>query len=328
MPESPDTPEQPAHQAAHETGKDHRDIKQALQDFAAGFDPQFRELLTLPADAVPPALVEAMQYSALAPGKRLRPFLVVQCARMCSLDEKQAASIAAGDLPKPVLHAAAAIEAVHAFSLIHDDLPAMDDDDLRRGRPTCHKQFGEAMAILAGDALLTRAFELLSDQDIPPDIAALLVVELATGTGWAGMIGGQVLDIQSEGKPPDLELVRRIHACKTARLLECACGLGALSVRASGKPFGAVRWFGHHLGLAFQIVDDLLDETAESEQLGKTVGKDRAAGKQTYPACVGMEESRQAVAEHTQAAKDALQSFGQRADFLLRLADYAVDRNY
>jgi geranylgeranyl diphosphate synthase type II len=224
------------------------------------------------------------------------------------------------------LPAAAAVECVHAFSLVHDDLPAMDDDDLRRGRPTNHKVFGEAVAILAGDALLALAFELLAAHVPDPAQAARLTGELARGAGWAGMIGGQVADIEGEQQNPELERVRYIHERKTARLLAASCRLGAIAGRADETLIDRLGRFGLHLGMAFQIADDLLDITSNAEALGKSVGKDVRAGKQTYPHCLGVEQSRQAGLVEVEAALEALAPFDRAADDLRGLAAYCMDR--
>ncbi|MGB2987044.1 MAG: polyprenyl synthetase family protein [Phycisphaerae bacterium] len=285
-----------------------------LGTFAAEFDRRFEEYLVPDGDA-PAELVEAIRYSALAPGKRIRPYLVT---RSCEL---------VGGSRNDVWPVAAAVECVHAFSLIHDDLPAMDDDDLRRGRPTCHKQFGEATAILAGDALVVLAFELLARHvaDEPP--AGRMVLELATGVGWVGMIGGQTADIHGEGKPPVLQLVHYIHERKTARLFEISCRLGAMAGGGNPDAVTSLGHFGQLLGRAFQIADDLLDVTSTAEALGKEVGKDAKAGKQTFPRCVGSRESRAAAQDAIKAAIAALERFGPAADDLRTLAEYVIDRN-
>ncbi len=264
--------------------------------------------------ACSPQLVEAVRYSALAPGKRLRPYLVGACCELCGGTVEQA------------LPAAAAIECVHAFSLVHDDLPAMDDDDLRRGRPTCHKVYGEAMAILAGDALLALAFEIVAARSDAGCDRAALVEELARATGWAGMIGGQAEDILGEGAKPDLERVRRIHDHKTAALIAASCRLGAIAAGATADRVERLGRYGRHLGRAFQIVDDVLDVTATPEELGKATTKDLDAGKQTYPGIVGVAESRRAAEEEVSHAEEALKSFGPTADNLRQLARFVLER--
>ena len=289
-------------------------IGDALAAWARGFEPRLAEALTT-GDAAAATLVEAMQYSAQSGGKRVRPFIVTRICELCGGTTGMAAP------------AAVAIECVHAFSLVHDDLPAMDDDDLRRGRPTCHKAYGEAVAILAGDALLALAFEILATriEDAPTSRAA--VAELAAGTGWAGMIGGQTIDIQCEQKPPELSLVQEIHRYKTARLFESAGRLGAISARADEDMLTAAGEFGRHLGLTFQVADDLLDVTGTAERLGKAVAKDAAAGKQTYPAAVGIEASRGAAAEAAGRAVETLDIFGPAADDLRQLARFVIERD-
>jgi geranylgeranyl diphosphate synthase type II len=203
----------------------------------------------------------------------------------------------------------------------------MDDDELRRGKPTCHKAYTEAIAILAGDALLSLAFEILATRMNDPAVASAAVAELARGCGWAGMIGGQSIDIISENKPTDLALVQEIHRYKTARLIECAARLGAISAGADQAQAQAAAQFGQKLGLAFQITDDLLDVTGNEQNVGKAVAKDNGAGKQTYPAAIGVEASRAAAQELAQQAMDALQVFGPDADDLRQLARFVVERN-
>jgi geranylgeranyl pyrophosphate synthase len=266
-------------------------------------------------DSVDPVLAEAMRYAVQGGGKRIRPYLVTRSCELCG---------GSADVAAP---AAAAIECVHAFSLVHDDLPAMDDDDLRRGRPTCHKAYNEALAILAGDGLLALAFEILTRQVDDKSVASAAVEELARGTGWAGMIGGQAIDIQSEGDPPDLALVRRIHRSKTARLFECATRLGAIVAKADVERTAAISTFGRNLGLAFQIADDLLDVMGTAEQMGKAVSKDAEAGKQTYPAAAGLEKSKAAAEEVIREALSALDVFGPSADDLRALADFVIHRS-
>lgn len=290
-------------------------IDDALRQWAADFDRKLDNLLTAPDDA-PPELIEAMRYSALAGGKRLRPYLVTRC---CELTGGNA------DLALP---AAAAVECVHTFSLIHDDLPAMDDDDLRRGRPTSHKQFGEALAILAGDALVTLAFELIVRHTQSPARAAAMVLELARGTGRSGMIGGQVADILGENHPPSRKRTEYIHAKKTAALFETACRLGALAAGASDADLQHVAGYGSDLGRAFQIADDLLDVTATTEEMGKTVGKDAHAGKQSFPTAFGVEESRRTARSLAEQAIASIRSLGRPTDDLTDLAMFVVQRQH
>jgi geranylgeranyl diphosphate synthase type II len=269
----------------------------------------------------PPKLLEAIQYSLMAGGKRLRPALVLESARACQDHQHGAVE------PSPtVLAAAAAMELIHTFSLVHDDLPAMDDDDLRRGRPTNHKVYGEAMAILAGDAMTTIAFEILA-ADAEPALVPALVGELARASGPAGMIGGQVLDMD-EGRPPrNLAELQRLHRMKTGALLTASCRMGAIAAAADSPQLQALDAFGRHLGLAFQIVDDILDQTSTPQELGKATKKDAAKGKVTYPMLIGLEKSRAEAQKHLSAALAAIDSFGAHGKGLRALAAFVVERN-
>ncbi len=291
------------------------DIAARLAAFVDRFDEAFGRLLAAPGDA-PARLAEAMRYSALAPGKRVRPFLVV---RSCEL---------VGGRFDDCLGAAGAVECVHAFSLIHDDLPAMDDDDLRRGLPTNHKVYGEALAILAGDALVTLAFELIARSTPHAARVGRLTSELARGAGWQGMIGGQVADIAGESEAPHLERVHYIHERKTAALIATACRMGAAAGGGTDDDIDSLGTYGTHVGLAFQIADDLLDVTSTPEVMGKAVGKDAGAGKQTYPRCVGPQESRRAGLAAVDAAVAALTRFGNEADDLRALARFCMERKH
>jgi geranylgeranyl diphosphate synthase type II len=282
-----------------------------LAAFAQRFDARLAELLPPPDDT---RLVEAMRYSLLAPGKRLRPYLVDCCCRLVGGDFE--AAVPAG----------AALEMVHAFSLIHDDLPAMDDDDLRRGRPTNHKVFGEATAILAGDALLALAFETLATRVSDPARATALVAELARATGACGMISGQAADLAGEHLEPQLERVRSVHERKTAALLAAACRMGALAGGGSSEQVSGLGEFGRRVGLAFQIVDDVLDETSTAAELGKAVRKDQRRRKQTYPASVGIEQSRIRAAELANEALEWLAGFGSQAEELADVARFVLAR--
>ena len=264
----------------------------------------------------PARLVESIAYSLLAGGKRLRPALVMDSFAACggTLDRRNAA-----------LAAAAAIELIHTFSLVHDDLPAMDDDDLRRGRPTNHRVFGEAMAILAGDAMTTLAFEILATV-APPNVGLRLVGELSHAAGPAGMIGGQVLDMEGEHQSLSMEQLQRLHRMKTGALLTAACRMGALAAGADEKTLDALTAFGRHLGLAFQIVDDVLDVTSTPEQLGKATGKDKGRGKNTYPGLLGLEGSRAEAKRQLEDALLAVEPFGASAGGLRSLAAFIVER--
>jgi geranylgeranyl pyrophosphate synthase len=290
------------------------DIRTVLKEWAQAFEATLGAMLGDAPD-VPPLLGEAVRYAVQNGGKRVRPFIVTRACQLCG---------GSADIAAP---AAVAIECVHAFSLVHDDLPGMDNDDLRRGRPTCHKAYGEAIAILAGDALVTLAFEILSTRLPEPAIAAAAVTELARATGWAGMIAGQTLDILNEKAPPDLKLVERIHRCKTARLLECSARLGAISAQADPATTAALATYGRELGLAFQIADDLLDVLGDASKLGKAVAKDSEKGKQTYPACVGIEAAKKAAQDCADRAIAALECFGRPADDLRALARFVVERD-
>jgi len=258
-------------------------------------------------------LPAAVQYSLKIGGKRLRPLLVLECSRIC------------GGQTEAAMPAAIALELVHTFSLIHDDLPAMDDDDTRRGHPTNHKVFGEGMAVLAGDWLLAHAFRVLTAECKDEHLAASLARTLAAGT--EAMIAGQAADLDGEEHPADRKLVEFIHLHKTAALIETACRLGALSARADDHTIDALARYGHHLGLAFQITDDLLDATGSAERLGKRVRKDATASKQTYPAVYGLQASRQAAAEQVEAGLRCLEPLGARAVRLRELAQFVLRRD-
>ncbi len=259
---------------------------------------------------VPERLREAMAYSLFAGGKRLRPALVLGAAELLGASTDSA------------LPAACAIEMIHTYSLIHDDLPCMDDDDLRRGRPTLHKVYGEAMAVLAGDALLTLAFEELARTG-----RADLVSELAQAAGAAGMVGGQVIDMLSEGEQIPLDALRHLHACKTGALIRGAVRLGALAANAAPARLDALTRYGEAIGLAFQIADDILDVVGSEKDLGKRVGADAAHDKSTYPALLGLEESRRLGNDAVAAALEALSSFGSEAEPFRLLACYIMERN-
>ncbi len=265
---------------------------------------------------IPADLHEALHYTLSSPGKRIRSALVLWCCELVAGHDNDAARIAA-----------AALEMVHTYSLVHDDLPAMDDDDLRRGRPTCHKAFDEATAILAGDGLLTLAFEVLADGVGDPALAVGLIRELARAAGPAGMIAGQIADLRAENTAGTIEVLEYIHTNKTAKMFRCATLMGGLCGGASAAQREALGQYGLKIGLGFQIADDILDVSASSEQLGKTAGKDVAAAKCTYPAVVGIEKAREL--EHTLArdAVAALETFGDRAGILRQLAVVLLDRN-
>ncbi|MGI4855116.1 MAG: polyprenyl synthetase family protein [Janthinobacterium lividum] len=276
-------------------------------------------------EALPHSIHRAMRHSVFAGGKRLRPLLVLEAARMV-----------AGSLPAGAAHLGAAVEMLHTYSLIHDDLPALDNDDLRRGKPTCHVVFGEATAILAGDALQTLAYQTLAQ--LPGDAAAKIEVireiSIATGTGVGveglapGMIGGQVMDLEGEGQQPTAELVEAIHRAKTGALITVSIVAGGLIGGATAEDVVHLRAFGERAGLAFQIVDDVLDETQSSQQLGKTAGKDTATAKATWPAVFGLDSSRETAAELLRDALAELERFGERAEPLKAVARALVERSY
>jgi geranylgeranyl diphosphate synthase type II len=272
----------------------------------------------------PEIIHESMRYSIFAGGKRLRPVLVLAAAECC------------GAKPESVLPTAAAMELIHTYSLVHDDLPAMDDDDLRRGRPTNHKVYGEAIAILAGDALLTKAFELISKnakiRGVSPKAISEVVGLIAYGSGTFGMIGGQVVDIQMEGghwqkKDGRADILSYIHKHKTAALIRTSLQAGATLAGATPKQVGMFSTYGEKIGLAFQIADDILDIVADKKKLGKQ-GSDRANKKLTYPAIYGLEESRRKASGLVEEAKAALEPFGKRAQILKQLANYIIDRDH
>jgi geranylgeranyl diphosphate synthase, type II len=266
-----------------------------------------------PESASPSTLHKAMRYSINAGGKRLRPALVF------------AAAEAVGGSREDASPAACAVEMIHTYSLIHDDLPAMDDDDLRRGKPTNHKVFGEAMAILAGDGLLTYAFEVLTTGRRTESIPGI-VRAISKGVGTQGMVGGQVLDIEGEGKPATLASVRAIHQWKTAALIAACCEAGALAGGATQTEYEHLSDYGQNIGLAFQIVDDILDITASPETLGKTPGKDARVGKATYPAVMGMDKAREEANRLADRAFERLKVFGTRGRNLEALGRFVVER--
>ena len=260
-------------------------------------------------------IYEAMEYSLYAGGKRLRPVLMIETAKMC------------GGNAEAVLPFACAMEMIHTYSLIHDDLPAMDNDDLRRGMPTSHKKFGEAMAILAGDSLLNKAFEITSSvKDIEPSLVLRAISMLSNSSGTEGMIGGQVVDIESEGKEIELSELKYLHLLKTGAIIRSSCTIGAVLSGASEEEIKAVDDFASSLGVAFQIRDDILDCTGTVEELGKPIGSDEAEDKNTYVKLLGLEKSKELVAEYSQKAISALDVFGDRAEFLKWLADYLINR--
>jgi geranylgeranyl diphosphate synthase type II len=268
-----------------------------------------------PESALPQTIHRAMRYSVFAGGKRIRPVLCMEAARAVS------------DAPDGIAACACALELIHTYSLIHDDLPALDNDDYRRGKLTNHKVFGDAMAILAGDALLTLAFQVLAQLPVADGRKARLIAELSTASGTVGgMIGGQVADLEGEGKPPEPDLLETIHRAKTGALLRASLRLGAIFAGATESQYAALSCYGEHVGLAFQIVDDILDVEESSEALGKTAGKDAQQQKITFPAVYGLAGSRRMAAEQCEHAHRVLEPFGDRAARLHELADMIVHR--
>lgn len=291
------------------------DVKSLIQEGAELTD-RALDVLLPSAETVPASIHGAMRHSTFAGGKRLRPVLTMQ-----------AAVAVTGTLPASIEQLGAALEMIHTYSLIHDDLPALDNDALRRGKPTCHIVFGEAIAILAGDALQTRAFEVLSNLPIPAEAAVQIMRLVSNAVGTVdGMIGGQVLDIESEGAKPTPELVEAIHRAKTGALIRVSVVAGGVYAGATAAEAAALDTFGRKAGLAFQIVDDVLDMTVDSEHLGKTAGKDLAVEKATWPAVHGIEQSRRDAATLVDEAFAALAGFGSRAEGLKSVARYLVER--
>jgi len=270
----------------------------------------------LPAENERPAVIhQAMRYSVFAGGKRVRPILCIEAFRIFS-------SAAAAVLP-----VACALELIHTYSLIHDDLPALDNDDLRRGRPTCHKKFGEAMAILAGDGLLTLAFEVLANAPVPQTQRVALIQEIASAAGTRdGMVGGQVADIEAERKQVTPEILEYIHRSKTAALIRASIVAGAVAAGAAAEDLDRLRTFGGLIGWAFQVTDDILDVEESSAALGKTAGKDQAQQKATYPALFGLAKSHEFARELATRALKALEPFGARAANLRELGEFLVLR--
>ncbi len=276
------------------------------------------EKLVPPATTYPSVVHEAMRYSLFAGGKRVRPLLAIASAE------------ALGASSVGLLPLAGSLELVHTYSLIHDDLPAMDDDDFRRNRPTCHKVYGEAIAILAGDGLLNMAFEVLSDPKrlkiVPAARMLAIIREISTASGVFGMVGGQVVDIQSEGRDVDLPTLEYIHTHKTGALIRASVRVGALYARAGKRQLAALSHYGELVGLAFQIADDILDLTGTREEIGKDAGSDLKKDKKTFPSFYGIEESRRRAVEVADKAVSLLKDFDRKADPLRELAKYIVQR--
>jgi len=292
-------------------------VRELLDSGAALIDQALDRLLP-GADHLPVSIHRAMRHSVFAGGKRLRPVLCIEAARM----------IAGSDRPPPgVEELGAAIEMLHTYSLIHDDLPALDNDDLRRGKPTCHVVFGEAIAILAGDALQTQAYEVLAGLECSPAQTVEIVRSIAQATGTVdGMIGGQVMDLEAEELKPTAEMVEAIHRAKTGALIRVSLITGGIYAGGNQADIKRLREFGRKAGLAFQIMDDVLDVTQDSSQLGKTAGKDVASEKATWPAVYGVEQSIKDAQRLIDEAFTQLSTYGERADRLKAVARYLVDR--
>jgi farnesyl diphosphate synthase len=288
----------------------------ALAEAAKLTDTALDKLIPVP-EGLEGRVFEAMRYAALAPGKRLRPFLVLASAQLFSVGRRSA------------LQAASAIELVHAYSLVHDDLPAMDNSDLRRGRPTCHKAFDEATAILAGDGLLTLAFEVLAEPDThgDPAVRCELTASLARAAGAGGMVGGQMIDLIAERRRDlDIGAITRLQRLKTGELIACACESGAILGKAPPELRAALRAYAHDLGLAFQIADDLLDVEGSAGETGKPVGQDAAAGKATFVSILGAERARAQAEVLVRQAIAHLELFQAKADLLREAAQFVIDR--
>ena len=294
-----------------------QELKALLSEMRLRVDAELDRLLP-PVDAEPPALHEAMRYAALSPGKRLRPILCLAGVEALGGNERHA------------LPVACALELIHTYSLIHDDLPAMDDDDLRRGKPTSHKVFGEAVAILAGDGLLTEAFHLMCRHDysnvIEPSALIKVIRIISRAAGYEGMVGGQVVDIQMEGREVDTATLEFIHAHKTAALIEASVHSGAVLGGADQLQEEALSRYGRKIGLAFQVSDDILDIEGDSEVMGKKTGADLSRNKATYPALFGMERSKEIQKALVEDSINDLNSFDNRADPLRKIASYIIER--
>lgn len=290
-------------------------LQQALAEAATAVTEEMERLLPK-GDGLEGRVFEGMHYAIMAGGKRLRPFLVMTSAQLFNVSKKSA------------LRAAAAVEMVHTYSLVHDDLPAMDDDDLRRGKPTCHVKFGEATAILTGDALLTLAFGILGDPAThsDPEVRCGLVTAMAAAAGAKGMVGGQMMDLEAENQPIDIGAITRLQRLKTGELIAFSCEAGAILGKASDPARHALKAFAHDLGLAFQITDDLLDTLGTESDLGKKVGKDAHAGKATFVSILGVERARAQALMLAEQAVAHLELFEEKADLLRDVARFVVER--
>lgn len=293
----------------------HDTLAQHLSEARRRVDEELEKLLPS-AQEYPPSIHQAMRHSVFAGGKRLRPILCLESGKLFHGEEKN------------LLRVGCALEMIHTYSLIHDDLPALDNDDLRRGKPTCHRVYGEATAILAGDALLTLAFEVLSAPGyVPEERSARIIHELAHAIGTrGGMVGGQVVDLEAAGRPTDAATLQYIHSAKTGAFMRAAVRCGALCAHAPEDDVSRLTVYGAKIGLAFQIADDLLDVTGSQEQLGKSVGKDGRQQKATYPAVHGVEESQRIASQLVREACAALEPYGDRAQTLREIAQFLITR--
>lgn len=292
-------------------------LRKTIEDVANALDEKMRRLLPETPEQGAGRVMEAMRYSVLSGGKRLRPFLTVQAASMFGVSRTSA------------LHAACAIEFLHTYSLVHDDLPAMDDDDLRRGKPSCHIMFDEATAILGGDALLTLAFEVLAQEDVhaDPKVRIELITALAQASGYQGMVGGQMMDLLAEDLPElSVPEIIRLQRMKTGRIFGFACEAGAILGKASQQHRNALSRYANDIGQAFQMTDDLLDVEGSAQEMGKNVRKDKTKGKATLVGAIGVERAREQANILATQAKNHLKVFDERADMLRELADYVVSR--
>lgn len=295
-------------------GMEPLDFNSILKSYLDQIEEYLKHCLAVPSELTQKSVLEAMAYSVEAGGKRIRPILTLEFCRLCGGETQKA------------LPFAAAVEMVHSYSLIHDDLPCMDNDDFRRGKPSCHKAFGEAGALLAGDALLTMAFEQLSRAELPPERIVKAVAALSGYAGARGMIGGQVIDLENEGKPVDAKTLKEMYDLKTAALLRAACELGCIAAGASQEQLACAADYATALGFAFQIVDDILDIEGDSAILGKETGSDAANGKRTYPTVYGTEQAKRDADTYTRSALKALTVFGS-TEFLDTLTEKLAVRN-
>lgn len=289
--------------------------KNSLSEFAKSFDHQLLDQLPV-AQGMEEQVIEAMRYALLAGGKRLRPFLAVQSAALFKVTEKSAWRVAV------------AVECIHTYSLIHDDLPAMDDDDVRRGKPSLHKQFDEATAILAGDALLTLAFEILADNEThsDPEVRCELIEAIAKAAGAIGMVGGQMIDLKAENQRLQQEQIKRMQQMKTGALIVFSCEAGAILAKVTDERRKALVGYARDIGLAFQIVDDLLDVESSTENIGKTAGKDAQAGKATLVSLMGANEAKNTAMGLIERSIDHMRIFDEKADVLRSLAAFVLRR--